>query len=267
MRWIGWVALIGCTGDMVEPEETGMPMEETDNPDPGPSEDLSASLEVSVVDANGAAVSGADVRFCRGPECRFATADDNGEFGFTKVAVDWHSLEVIAPVGDTSRLATAFAPVIFETETIREVDFVMPSLDAAVTLPGTAAPLAVGTGLTIELAAGDLKPPTFVPDAKEVAGVRLTEDQWVPVDGEEGTVVAQWFLDPFDHHALVDIPMTFANDYGLKDGSTLSVIVGDYITSTWLDAGTLTVEKGELVGTVNLPVTSTVVLLDTTPAK
>lgn len=267
MRWmaLALLPLAACTdtNDDAPPTPTGD--SGTDgpvNPNPLPMEDTSAALTARVVDADGDPVEGAAIRFCRGPECRFADSDADGRFGFADVVVDWHSLEVVPPQG-TPGLATAFAPIVFGTEETRSVDLVMPSLDSPIPLPTTAEAIQVAEGLTITVGLGNLKPPLFVDPATEVAGVRLTPDQWVPVDEEQGTVVAQWFLSPFDHKAEVDIPMAFTNNYDLPDYTELKVIVGDYTTSDWLEAGTMTVDGGALVGTVNLPVVSTVVLVRT----
>lgn len=266
MRWI-WLVLASVACEGTAGEDSGADPQDTQPQDTSPPEpDGTASLAVQVFDAVDAPVEEAGVRFCRGPLCLFADSDDEGRFGFENFAEEWHSLEVIPPMGTTG-LATAFVPLGFQPETLRELTLTLPPLDAATTLTGTAQAAQIGAGLTMEIATGDLEPPTFVDPATEVAGVRLTEDQFVPVDDQDGSVVAQWFLQPFDHKAVGDIPLTFANDYSLPDGSELKVIVGDYTSSSWLDAGTLTVAAGELVGTVNLPVTSTVVLLDVTPPE
>ncbi|MEO0600456.1 MAG: hypothetical protein AAF211_03415 [Myxococcota bacterium] len=265
MRWIGWlvVPMVACTGEDVGDEGIGTDEPQPEDTAPEVVEDRSAALSANLVDESGAPVIDAGVRFCRGPVCLTAVSDGTGDFGFDNVIVGWHSLEVIPPM-DSTGLATAFVPVQFATDESRTIDLTMPPLDAATALTGTAQAIQTGAGLQIELAEGDLEPPTFIEPATEVAGVRLTEAQHVPVDDEDGTVVAQWFLEPFDHTATVDIPMTFSNDYALADGTELRVIVGDYTTSQWLEAGTLTVTGGELEGDVNLPVTSTVVLMDVT---
>jgi len=262
MRWIALLAAAACTGDETKDSHTGTTTDpSTTDTTPEVMEDRSAELTARVVDENGAPIEAASVRFCRGPECKFADSDADGRFGFTKVVVDWHSLEIVPP-STSSGLATAFAPVVFETETTRDVTLHMVPLDAPVTLTGSAEARQMGDGLQIDIALGDLEPPTFVKEATEVAGVRLEKSQWVPVDEQAGSVVAQWYLEPFDHHAKGDLPMTFSNDYKLKDGTELKVLVGDYLTSEWLEAGTLTVNAGAIEGTANLPVTSTVVLLD-----
>ncbi|MEM6926863.1 MAG: hypothetical protein AAF602_08055, partial [Myxococcota bacterium] len=254
MRWIGWlvVPMVACTGDNVEDDGNGPDEVPTEDNEPEVVEDRSASLVANLVDEGDTPVVDAGVRFCRGPVCLTAVSDVAGDFGFDNVIVGWHSLEVIPPMNSTG-LATAFAPVQFSTDEDRTIDLTMPPLDAATALTGSTQAIQVGAGLQIEVADGDLEPPTFVEPATEVAGVRLTEDQYVPVDDEEGTVVAQWFLEPFDHTPTVDIPMTFTNDYELADGTELRVIVGDYTTSEWLEAGTLTVTAGVLEGDVNLP--------------
>ncbi len=265
MRWSGWLVFaVACSGGTEDGDNNDSPVDSfVEDTAPEVVEDRSASLSVRVVDEAENPVVAADVRFCRGPVCLFAESDAEGRFGFDDVVVDWHSLEVIPPEG-SSGLATVFAPIDFQTNESRGIDLTMPPLDPATALPTTAAPLQVGAGLQIALAAGDLEPPTFVDEATEVAGVRLTDDQYVPLDDVQGTVVAMWFLDPFDHEPTVDVPMTFTNDYNLAELTELRVIVGDYTTSQWLEAGTLIVKSGALQGDVKLPVTSTVVLLDVT---
>jgi len=265
MRWIGlMVPAVACTTDPGPNADSGETTVTTPSPtDTTPTipEDTSASLAARVVDAGGTPIEAAQVRFCRGPTCRFADSDADGRFMFDEVVVDWHSLEVIPPAGNDT-LATVLVPLVFQTDEDREVDLVMVPLDPASALTATTATHEVGEGLEIALELDDLEPPTFAEDATEVAGVRLTEKQWVPVDEQQGTVFAQWLLEPFDYKAKVDIPMTFTGDFGRKDGASVKVLVGDYTSSQWLDAGTLVSKGGELSGEAKLPVVSTVVLVE-----
>lgn len=269
MRFLGLLAVfgIGCSGgdestddktDSGAPtEETGTPTTDTTDPT-GTTPTLgTARLQGTVRDAGGT-LSGLQLRLCRGAVCRNGTTDAGGGFDFGQVPEQWHSFEVVPASG--SGLATTLVPLSFAVDEVRTLDIVMQPLDAPSALGATAADHPTGAGLTLTLAADDLEPPLFVDPATAVAGVRVPEAEQVPVDGIPGTVVAMWYLSPFDHHAVdpAGIPARITDEWGLTDGQTLRVYVGSYEASAWLDAGLATASGGELTGAA-LPLLSTVI--------
>ncbi|MCA9298260.1 MAG: hypothetical protein KDA28_04295, partial [Phycisphaerales bacterium] len=90
-------------------------------------------------------------------------------------------------------------------------------------------------------------------------GVRVDSTQWPTVDGLEN-IHAMWFTSPFDYHGVAGIPFEITNDMGLTAGGTYEVYVGDYESSSWILAGSVTESGGVLTGT--MPLMSTVVITD-----
>ncbi|MCA9491799.1 MAG: hypothetical protein KC621_17830, partial [Myxococcales bacterium] len=202
-----------------------------------------------------------DLRLCRGLACRNGLTAADGTYTFGAIEVDWHSFEVVPPRG--SSLATAFAPLRFETETVRTVDVELVPAQTT-SLPGTSTELEVAPGLHLQLANGDLDPPTpFDPAPSAVTGAEVPEAKWMPVDDVTGTVVGMWYLGPFDTPAAstAGVPVSFDDQWSLTEGATLRVYVGSYETSRWVDAGTVTNTSGVLSGDAALPLLSTVILV------
>lgn len=250
--------LVACTsgtpGDTSEPDDTG------ENPDTGEEGDLSARLEGTVRGPDGNLLPGADIRFCRGLECRYGTTDAQGAFAFDKALVAWHSLEIVPPAD--SGLATWFAPIELKTDQHRDLDLTIPALDAAHALSASPTELELGSGLLVTVGESDLEPPLFVPRATHAAGVQVDPAHWPPVDREASEIVAVWFTVPFDHQAASGLPVRIENQWELEEGTSLEVWVGSYGESVWLDAGTLQVgDDGYLTGEAALPLLSTVVLV------
>lgn len=252
------LCLVACHG-AVDTNDTDEP-EDTDEPIlPGEQGDTSATLSGKVVGPDGE-LDGANIRFCRGEQCRYATTANGGAFTFEKALVAWHSLEIVPPAG--SGLATWFAPIELLKDQSRQLDITIPALDPLVALPDASAELELGQGLYVTLGKGDLVPPLFVDPATHASGVLVDTEHHPPLDSLE-EVVAVWYTAPFDHHAKSDdgLPVRVKDAWGLAEGEVLEVWVGSYTDSAWLPAGTLTVgEDGWLTGDAALPLLSTVVL-------
>lgn len=245
--------LLGCPEPTPTATDDPAPTDEpTPTGDPEPRTDVTGS----VVDSTGAAIEGALIRFCRGALCLDGQTDATGAFGFEDVLAAPTSLEVLTP--DGGGYATAFAPIELEEDTPRAVTVTLLMPDAPSALGETAAWHAVGTGLRIEAAAADIEPPLFVDPATEVAGVFVPAAAHPPLDGLEN-VLGVWFVGPFDHHAPNGLPVEIDNSFGLGEGDTAHLWVGDYATSEWIDAGTLT-NTGDVLSGTTLPLLSTVVL-------
>ncbi|HHO49857.1 MAG TPA: carboxypeptidase regulatory-like domain-containing protein [Deltaproteobacteria bacterium] len=261
---IMWV--VGCSGggptDDKNTADTGPgPLDSTDTGGfPSTTFDRSAQLSGSVLDDAGAPINKAQIRFCRGEACRNDSSDETGAFDFDEVHVDWHSLEVIPPLTSTG-LATAFAPVVFATDESRTIDVVLPTLDPPTDLPPTPEEIEAGEGLFITVGIDDLEEPLFLDPPSDIAGILVDPAQQVPVD-LAGTVIAMWYLAPFDYRAAAGMPVRFANSWGLPEGKTYKVMLGSYEDQRWLDAGSVTVSGAWLEGDASLSLTSTVVLLE-----
>ncbi|MBX2800573.1 MAG: carboxypeptidase-like regulatory domain-containing protein [Myxococcales bacterium] len=263
---VALLLLAGCTGD-TETDKTDTSEEQTgdtggtDGVDPTVEPaDTSAFLSGTVTDESGAPMPDVNIRFCNAGGCRVADTDAAGAYTFDEVLVEWHALEMRPPL-DSEGLATTYVPVAFATDQTRSVDVVMPRLDAATPLPAsTPAWIDAGEGLSLQVAADMLEAPTFEDPATDLAGVRLDET-WYPVIDLEGTVVAMWYLSPFEHHAQDGIPARLDNLYELADGQQLEVYVGSYNERRWIPSGTVTAQGKELVGDVSLDYTSTVLLV------
>jgi len=250
--------IAGCSG---EPHDTSKPSGSDDTSttptvDSGSSEtgDTDTQTEPSggvfhgtLTDPSGVPVQGATLRFCRGTLCRTGTTDGSGGFEFGSVPAEWHSFDALAPE-DLGKMATLFVPLLFGESEDREVDLTLLPYDDESPLDKGKHERAAGTGLYITASTGDLTPPLLLPDATEIAGVRIPEELWVPTDGIEGTVLAQWFVDPFDYTATTPLPVRIDDEWSLADGTELEVYVGNYEQSAWLDAGTATAYAGSITG-------------------
>ncbi|MEQ1571798.1 MAG: hypothetical protein ABMA64_39590, partial [Myxococcota bacterium] len=258
IRWGLILGAWGCSGGTSPSDksgDTGAPLETGDTIDTVDTVDTTTDtyqppagdLEGAVLGTGGGPVIGADLRLCRGAVCRNGVTDAAGGFAFGGVPAVWHSFEVVAPDELT---ATVFAPLLIVADETRAVTV------HALPYDGTPSPLGsaveehpAGFGLYLELAAGDLEPPLFADEATWVAGARVPEPLWVPVDEVPGTVLAQWYVGPFDYTAVSNaIPVRIDDEWGLADGAQLEVYVGNYLQSAWLPAGTATANGGSITG-------------------
>lgn len=269
MRWMPLVMLMACSGGGSDAKDgpgsdtdTGT---DTDTNTTGNTDTATgpvAQFEGTVVDASGTPVDGLPLKLCIGSLCRQGETKGGGGFDFVDIEADWHSFEVVPPVG--SPLATTLVPLVFDENEERSLTVTVLELGPSSAMPSTPTEVTVAEGLYVTLSGDDLEPPLFVEPATEVAGVRVPDGQRVPVD-EPGTIIDMWYVAPFDHHATNGgLPVRFDNLWGLGEGETYEVWVGSYEDSAWLNAGTVTVSGSELVGDALLPVMSTIVLVDPT---
>lgn len=267
--------LIACSstttdGPALTGDSTGStnPTADTNGPTPGRSGDLSGII--SSVD--GQALEDADIRLCRGLACRFGDSDDAGFYAFADVHVDKHAFE-IKPPADNKDLATAFVPLVFDQDEIRDINVVLPLIESTLSLPATSESLEVAPGVFLTVGVDDLEPPGVIgDDATEIMGTTVDRDHWMPIDDPDGVgisednILAMWYLGPFDYQATNSgLPIAVSNDeLALPVGHTFRVYAGSYFEATWLDAGTLTVnEDGSmLTGDALLPLIGTIILVD-----
>jgi hypothetical protein len=262
--WLLSLSLViagGCPAPTPTDEPTPTEPTDTDPPSNTPRTDVTGSA----VDVDGNPVEGLDIRFCRGSLCRNGETDASGAWtseggatmGFPRAEAVPTSLELLLY---DSLWATTFTVLDLEAETPRDIPIVMVEDGPATALSATPTWVTVGDGLRIEVASDVLEPPNaFVDPTTEVSGVLVPPAAHPPLDGFTD-VLAVWYVGPFDHKAPAGLPMEIDNTFGLTDGQTVQVQVGDYTTSTWLDAGTLTASGALLTGDARLPVLSTVVI-------
>lgn len=267
MRWTiaSLSLLLACEGG---PADTSSPTDgvtdqqvtdsgETGGPTDNAKED-GTRFDGTVVDSAGTPVEGASILFCQAI-CLTDETDAQGRFGFPAVPSGWTAFEVIAPLG--SGLATGFVPVIVVEDEDRDVNMTLPALDDAQAIPATPTELEIGTGLFVTVSDDALEPPTFVEDATETSGRLLDAADYPPLDFEEGSILAIWYMKPFNHRSKAGMPVAFANQWKLADGEVYRVWQGSYDDQAWLDMGTVTVSGDRIEGDAKLSLTSTTMLV------
>jgi hypothetical protein len=263
-----FLLIIGCTGDKDTEEtgttgDTGTPtVDTTDTTDTETGTDPAAtgSLAGDVQGPSGP-VQDAQLRLCRGALCRNGATGQDGSFAFENIPDEWHSFEVIPLEG--SGLATVFLPLLFAEDQARTLNLTALPHDAPSALEPSPEEHSVGLGLYVTVGEGELEPPLFQEETTEIFGVRVPQENWVPTDEVQGTVLAQWFVGPFDHHSVPaeGLPIRIDDEWGTAEGAdNFRVYVGSYIDSAWLDAGQATHSGGSFTGPA-LPLLSTVILV------
>ncbi|MBX2797326.1 MAG: carboxypeptidase-like regulatory domain-containing protein [Myxococcales bacterium] len=271
MRSATWMLLLGaCSGTTTDPDttdtdepdvvETGTPSE-TGCEERVPSRACEAAdpLTGTVTNAAGEPLPGAWIRFCKGETCFFGTADDAGDFCIEAAPAGWHAFAVSPPICSDGYTA-AVTPVEFEDGQTRTLDMTLQEVGPATPLPATPEEIEVADGLFLTVGAGQLTA-DFEDPATEITGARVPEAEWPTLD-IEGQVVDVWYVSPFEFKAEPKMPVRFANDRSLPDGTVLHVLNGSYKAQAWIDAGTVTAKGDWLEGGEDLGVTSTVVLVD-----
>ncbi len=226
--------------------------------------DRSATLNGRLLDCGGGdAPAGFDIRFCDVQTCRYHTTPaGDSSFEFTGSLVGFNSFEAVDAAGHG--YATGFVPLELATDEVRTVDITLCPHDTPSPLTGTATEMELGEGLYITLSTSSIEPPLFVDPETEASGVRLAPADHVPTDGISGTVVEQWYVDPFNNHATgADLPIRFDGAVLGLAAASYRVYVGSYDDFAWIDVGTFsdgdadgwyTADGGELplLGTILL---------------
>ena len=276
MRTIWILALLTACGttadDKTTDTDTDVTETDTDVTDTDTNTDCTgdvtptgAQLHGEVTDNLGNPLGRSEVRvqFCRGVACITPECVMDGTFMFGGLDAGPGSFEIV-PLGDDTR-ATPFVPVDLATDEDLTIDVTVPLLGAPVTIPSVAAPLEVAPGLFITLAEGDIEAPSPLdPAPTTLAGVNAT-DVALPVVGVEGTLVAMYYLAPFDYPAADGASVTVAFDnttWAYADGD-VELWVSDYFTASWEKVGDLTVDGDQLVTTGTLPRISTIIVVET----
>jgi len=158
----------------------------------------------------------------------------------------------------------AFTPVLAPDTGERVVNIQLAEAMDRVELPDTATELAIGDGLHLTVAAGDLEPPPFIDPATEIVAKDVT-DIAMPVE-LQGTVKAMWYLDPFDFHASSDLAIRVDDNFGEPaSGKRFELWVASYEEYWWLPLGEVTKDSDDMwaLSTGGLGLISTVILLET----
>lgn len=226
--------------------------------------DRNATLNGEVFDCAGAPIADVEIRFCDVINCRYHTTEaGDSTFLFEETLIGWNSLEAVGPAG----IATGFVPLLFGDNETRDVSMTLCPLDPATPITGTPTEMELGSGLFVTLSDSAIEPPLFVDPATEAAGVMVDPTNWVPTDEITGTVAAQWFVSPFNHHATgADLPVRFDGaNIGLA-GATYRAWVGSYDDFAWIDAGTFSDGDADgwytADGSNGLPLLGTVMLVE-----
>jgi len=238
--------------------DTGTTDSPTDTAPPAPTADIAGTITL-----DGAPVSGAMIRCCL-PHglCYNATTEGNGTYSLPGLPPSNYAFEV---VGDHSAgQATAFAPILLGEDEDRTLDLAVQSYEHNHTISAAAAEWQLGEGLYVTVGTDDLTPPDFVDPVDYAAGVRIPDADFPPMDWPElGTVVAAWYIDPFDFHAASGLPFWIDNSVlALPDGETYKVYVGEYLEAEWTEVGDVTVSGSTISGSGTLPLMSAIILVD-----
>ena len=186
----------------------------------------------------GAVPAGVDIRFCDIQGCKnHETVAGNAAYSWDGAIVGWSSFEAVGPAG--SGLATAFVPLELGSNEVRSEDITLCPHDPATPLTGALTEMELGEGLYITLSTSAIVEPAFFDPATEAAGIRLDAADYVPTDAITGTVVEQWFIDPFNHKTTsTGIEVRFDGGTLGLTAATYRAHVGSYDDFTWLDFGT-----------------------------
>lgn len=257
--WLLIPLFFGCTGST----ETGDSSDASDTvpTDTGtPNPDL-ASIEGTLVDADGAPIAEAKVNLCR-QICRTDITDAAGRFSLIGEA-GTHSVHVEA---GESRPEPLF-PLSFEARASLDLDLKVPTLGAAVPLPSEAGEIEVIPGeLWLTTAAGSPAVPLSPDPVTSVAAARFAAED-LPIAGLPGTLLGGFHLAPYQAKETAGTPVRIANTYGLAAGASVEVFVANYTSYAWVSAGTLTAdaEAAYLTGAAKLPEWTTLALVQPAP--
>ncbi len=227
------------------------------DPEPLPTEEDRARAEGIVRDGAGAAVEGAQVNLCL-VVCRTELTDEAGAF-VHEVPPGTYSFHVVPPAG--SGLAEPLVPLTLAEGDDLVLDVDLPSLEPAVALPLEAEEIEIAPGVFATTRQGDLTV-LFEDDPTEVAGVRVDEAAWPPLE-LDGTVLGVWVLSPYEAEADPGMPLRLAETWDLPEGSTHRLYRSDYWSYGFVEVAELEVEGDWLVDDdARLEVLTTLVLVE-----
>jgi hypothetical protein len=246
---------MACTGsgNDAEPKDTdvgtvdtGEDSTETDVP----VDTERSTLTGTIRDPSGAMIE-EDIRvqYCRNTACRQATLED-GTYTVENLEPGAGSFEVIA-LADDSMLATVFAPLSVAPSETRTVDVILPELEQRVAIPSTPEELEIAGGLFVTIGEGDISAPSPLDPAPTHLGAVEALDVGLPIEGiDSGTVLAMYYMVPFDYHADNELPIRILNEWGLGEGEG-ELYAAVYESFSWEKIDDLSITKGDSLTTAS----------------
>lgn len=230
-------ALTGCDGpdsgdtgdteetDTFEPFDTGAP-------------DLT-EVQGILLGANSAGAEGIQVDLCLSV-CRTTFTDATGAFSVLGNPGSQHSFHIHGGEGFAEMLVPLAVNADFSAP--QEVNASLHTLEDNKTLSSTTSEVEIANGMYVQLKDGDLAI-DLVPDpVTEVSGVKVDPASSLPIT-LEGTVLAAWYLAPYDASQDGGTPVEFRNEYELAPGATAQLYTASYNDFDWIDEGTVTVSE------------------------
>lgn len=261
---IALMLALACAGDAETLDDTAVEADadtdadtDTDTDTDGDA-DADVVLSGTVVDVDGNPLL-ARMQMCL-ESCYFAESGPDGSYTFDPLAPATYSYEIV--VLQEGDWATPLVPFFLQSDDA-VIDLGVPLLEAGSATPeGAAAEVQAASGLWLTLDGAELTLP-FGADGSRTRGVRIPQDHLPPIQGVDNTVLAAFYLAPFDAHSSAGIGFRIDTQaLGIADGTELQLFASNYLTQEWLEVGTFATAGGEVQGG-SLPVLST--LLITTP--
>ena len=238
----GVIALLGaCSkGDPVDSDTDRDTTVVVDSDDDTGTDYPRGTLSGHVTDPDGHPVVGAMVNFCHG-QCASARTDDAGVYTLADVHAWIGSFYVKPDAANTDGLLPLMAPLTVTEGAMRTLDVTMFRAATTPALPSVAADVTVTSTLVLHVGADILEPPLFEPLPEVVSGVDVPLDKLLPIEGINGTVVAAFYVTPFESTAATGVPVRTTDAFGLAAGDSVDVYAAsDSLQYTWLPCGSLT---------------------------
>jgi len=205
-----------------------------------------ATLSAVIHGPDGEPADGLNIILCSGA-CLQATTDADGRLLFEDfqagrdfaLHIDagesgWADLMVVTPIAADENLSLEQAFIMAELGAVTEMT------DA----PAAELELLDGLWMTIDPSVIILP---FLTETLDVAAAEaITFPPLLPVEAP----LAVWYLEPYEAHSEVPMPVRIENRWGLEPGDTATLHEASYGDLAWLDAGVVTVsdDGSELVG-------------------
>ena len=233
--------------EVIDDEGGEEALDESDNDEGGTdeggddsSDPMTGTVSGSIVDEAGAVMNVANVKLCTPMLCRTTEPDNEGNFEFIELEEATFALEIKS---DDENSATMMGFIDLSMEEARTLDepIVVPNFRTSDNL-GSTRTIAVDGGLNVSVDPG-YEPPFGINVEEKIKGVHVVDPSTsgLPIDGIEGEIVGLWYLGTWN--TLVPAGWSFTIDSlpGVAEGESLTVLTGDYASSSWVNEGTATV--------------------------
>jgi hypothetical protein len=263
MRLLWLIPLVGCTGtEAVDTEQADTDTDTDTDADSDADTDADAdlaSLNGTVTDPAGNPVEGARVNVCR-LVCQTRTTDVSGQYVYdATLGAQTSSFYVFPP--DGTSWVTPMITVTLAADEVRTLDVPLSAPTDQAPIPDIAAEVEL-SGLLLTVGKDTLEPAEFTTLPDDIV-VAYRSDNWLPIE-TPGTVVAVWYLSPFEATSEQGLPLRIQDQWDLPQGGQYEVYAASTPANyTWFDLGTLTVgADGVLDGDVTVPLLTTLALVD-----